>query len=108
MLATFYGNKEITEFLIKNGANKTINQKTNKGQTALYFAQENGYHYLEKLLISNGADINIKNGDGFSYTDRVNNFKKKYLNKYFKLKENTPACSNKNYINGATTSKYII
>jgi cytohesin len=49
--------KEIVEFLIAQGAN--VNARDGSGETALYQAAHMGYLELCKLLINNGADLNI-------------------------------------------------
>jgi ankyrin repeat protein len=52
---------KIMEFLIKKGAN--LNAQTVDGYTPLQITAYNGYYRLSKILIENGADINIKNND---------------------------------------------
>ncbi len=71
-------NKDIftLNFLLKNGAKRSINVKNNIGQTPLHIATENGSGEIVKLLLENGADYTIrdfKDQDGlylFSQKDR--------------------------------------
>ena len=49
--------KEIVELLIAEGVN--VNARDGSGETALYQAAHRGYLKLCKLLINNGADLNI-------------------------------------------------
>lgn len=48
---------------IKNGANPNAKDK-NTGNTPLFTAVANNYHYLTQSLIANGADVNIRNNLG--------------------------------------------
>lgn len=48
---------------IKNGANPNARDK-NTGNTPLFTAVANNYHYLTQSLIANGADVNIRNNLG--------------------------------------------
>ncbi len=56
-LATIYGHKELSEFLINNGLE--VNDKTAYGSyTALHMAAAHGHTDLAKFLVDNGADVN--------------------------------------------------
>ena len=50
MYAVASGNIEIVELLLKSGADKNL--KTEKGNTALYFAEKNKFSNIENLLKS--------------------------------------------------------
>lgn len=60
---------------IKSMLNKEINIKTlinavdKENNTALILASKFGYDEIVKILIENGADINIKNNDGKTALD---------------------------------------
>ena len=60
---------------IKSMLNKEVNIKTlinavdKENNTALILASKFGYHKIVKILIENGADINIKNNDGKTALD---------------------------------------
>jgi len=55
-------NKDIftLNFLLKNGAKRSINVKNNIGQTPLHIATENGSGEIVKLLLENGANYTIR------------------------------------------------
>jgi len=64
MYASFYGRDEMTEFLIKEGAD--INQFNLSGQTALLWAVERQHYSTVKILLKNNADVNIFDKKGLS------------------------------------------
>ncbi|MGE5457502.1 MAG: ankyrin repeat domain-containing protein [Methanococcaceae archaeon] len=55
-------NYEITELLLKNGAN--VDARQLHDYTPLHSAAHNGRIEIAKLLIDNGADVNAKTDDG--------------------------------------------
>lgn len=55
-------NYDITDILLKNGAN--VNAKQMQGVTPLHSAAHNGQTKLAKLLIQSGADVNAKMDNG--------------------------------------------
>ncbi len=59
MMSTYHGCKEISKYLIKNGADVNISS-TNRDNPPLLNAIENGHIDIVKLLIENDANINIK------------------------------------------------
>jgi uncharacterized protein len=66
---TYRGGVEMTELLIKKGAN--VNARASKGSTALMFASwgvadhyQDEYVKVVRLLIKNGAKVNVKNKMG--------------------------------------------
>ncbi|NVO11955.1 MAG: ankyrin repeat domain-containing protein [Bacteroidales bacterium] len=56
MLATFHGDFNIANLLIKKGAN--VNYKTSDGTNALIVAAKRGCYNIAKLLIKNGSNVN--------------------------------------------------
>ena len=62
VFATYFGNQEAAEYLIKKGAE--INHKDVLGNTVLMGVSFKGLTELAELLISNGADIEAKNNAG--------------------------------------------
>ncbi|ORX75233.1 ankyrin, partial [Anaeromyces robustus] len=64
------GNKSSVEKLLKSGIN--VYQQDNMGNTSLHYAIELNDLEIIKILISNHADMNIKNNEGFSSLDRAN------------------------------------
>lgn len=64
MIASNFGNFDITKLLIENNAK--INSQTKDGQTAMHFAAMNHQNEIIRLLINNGADIDIKDNQGLT------------------------------------------
>ncbi|MFC2161028.1 ankyrin repeat domain-containing protein [Acidobacteriota bacterium] len=60
--AALYGNKNVVELLISNGAD--IQMKLNDGTMPLHLAVGHGYVDIARLLIANGADIHSLTGTG--------------------------------------------
>jgi len=58
--ASRYGNKEIVETLIKNGAD--VNHEC-AARTPLFLASRDGNKEIVETLIKNGADVNHESGD---------------------------------------------
>lgn len=56
--ATFYNNIELLDWLIINGAN--IDHQDRNGYCALHFAGQQKSYESAKLLLDNGANINLK------------------------------------------------
>ena len=73
IVATYFGNKEIFELLIKNGANiKTSNyKKTNLLMYSLTPLEEKNDKYFFNKLIKLGLDVNKRDDDGNSTLDWV-------------------------------------
>ena len=61
-VASFDGNKEITEILLANGAK--INLNSDLCSATLLLASSNGHAEVVKVLIDNGADIYVSNKEG--------------------------------------------
>ena len=60
IIATFYSRYETLRMLIKHGA--LIDEQNSRGDTALHLAMEYVINpRITKLLLQNGADINLKN-----------------------------------------------
>ena len=57
MIACYKGHFKIAEYLIKIGAN--VNRKSVKGNTALHDCAESGSLEIMKLLLSNGAQVDV-------------------------------------------------
>lgn len=53
---------DIVQMLLNGGAK--VNETKESGQTALWFAAQQGQFEAAKVLIENGADLNIKASDG--------------------------------------------
>ena len=54
----------MTSLLIENGASTIIGDK--RGLTALHYAARFGFKEIVKLLLAQGADINMRDGNGFN------------------------------------------
>lgn len=57
-------NIELITFLIANGIN--INHQNSLGNTALLYSVASGYSSVIRILLENGADINIKNNENIT------------------------------------------
>lgn len=60
--------------LLDNGANPTLGDK--RGLTVLHYAARFGFIDIVKLLIKYGADINLRDNNGFNaaYWAKMNEF----------------------------------
>eukprot|EP00929_Paragymnodinium_shiwhaense_P064864 TRINITY_DN32569_c0_g1_i1.p1 TRINITY_DN32569_c0_g1~~TRINITY_DN32569_c0_g1_i1.p1 ORF type:complete len:366 (+),score=90.86 TRINITY_DN32569_c0_g1_i1:84-1181(+) len=61
-IASQNGHMELVEKLV--GAGSPPNGQNNKGQTPLHMAVEYDFYFVCKFLFANGADGEVKNGDG--------------------------------------------
>ncbi len=100
MTASYYGQENAADLLIKSGAN--INFQNNKGKTAAIFsAQYNQYKILE-MLFQNGADLCLKDCTGNAPIDYA--YKLQNIESYNFLADNTynqyDAKALPNYIDG--------
>ena len=68
-LAVLVGHKEITELLLKNGADINITARDQHGGTPLHWAVFVGNKEMAKLLVEGGADINAPDYDGYTPLD---------------------------------------
>lgn len=57
-------NFEISNFLLDNGANPCLGDK--RQMTALHYAARFGFKEIVKLLMTYGADINLRDMNGFN------------------------------------------
>ncbi|MBQ8345839.1 MAG: ankyrin repeat domain-containing protein [Clostridia bacterium] len=66
--AAYYSSFEMVEFLLERGANRSINEKDSKGDTALMWAardkEDDTNAEIITLLLEHGADKNIRNAEG--------------------------------------------
>ena len=68
------GNLKASECLCKEMKSEGINiQMTVRQQTALHFAVQGGYTDIVRLLISSGADIDLKDVNGWTALDWARN-----------------------------------
>ena len=70
-LAVVVENKEITEFLLKNGADINIRARDKYGGTPLHWAAFVGINQMAEMLVEAGADINAPDNDGNTPLDAV-------------------------------------
>ncbi|WP_341787638.1 ankyrin repeat domain-containing protein [Rickettsia endosymbiont of Cantharis rufa] len=64
ILDSLGGNIELITFLIANGIN--INHLNSLGNTALLYSVASDYSSVIRILLENGADINIKNNENIT------------------------------------------
>ncbi len=60
--ATAYNNREIIKWVLSKGADVDFQDRI--GYSALHFAAQNGAFDLAKILIENGAEVNIRDVHG--------------------------------------------
>lgn len=72
MFAAWHGDNEITEMLLKYGANPNIIPNDDEGMTALMAATTKGYQEIVKMLLKSGADPNLKDKQGKTALTRAN------------------------------------
>jgi uncharacterized protein len=65
-LAAYLGQKEVTEYLIANGADVNAIAKNPTGFTALTGATANNHTEIAKTLVNHGANVNHRYEDGVS------------------------------------------
>ncbi len=65
-LASFFGSKEIVQFLIRNGANVNAVAKNMMKVMPLHSAVARSQFEISELLVSNGADVNAAQKGGIS------------------------------------------
>ena len=65
-LAAYLGQKEITEYLIRKGADVNAVARNPTGFTALTGAVANNHTEIAKLLVTRGAQVNYRYEGGFS------------------------------------------
>ena len=69
-LAAYYGHKDICLMLLEHGAD--INAQSFLGFTPLHYSTERNSFDVSELLITLGADPNIKNNDGLTFFGMFN------------------------------------
>ena len=67
MWAAAHGQAEAVRFLLTFARGTTVNEsaRSGSGETALHFASNNGHMSVARLLLENGADIDIKDAVSF-------------------------------------------
>ena len=84
VIASYQGNLKLASYLIKKGAN--VNQLSGiQKKSPLLFALEHGAFKLVALLLSNGADIKVKDCNGNSVVDYAYELLTKGIEKDFAL-----------------------
>ena len=73
-ISVLYGLKEIVEFVLKKYSN-LIDSKNINGKTPLFYAVDVGNLEIIKILLNNGADIDIKQNDGLNVLIYAINYK---------------------------------
>ena len=63
-LAVWVEHEEITDLLLKNGADINIRARDEHGGTPLHWAAFLGYKQMAEMLVEAGADINAPDNDG--------------------------------------------
>ena len=84
------GFNEVAKLLLKHGAiidTRTIlDFNSPNGYTPLHIACERGYCDVVKSLLNFGAEINIKDGEGYTPLDRARMSNREEVKKYLKRK----------------------
>jgi len=70
-LAVVVENKEITDLLLKNGADINIRAEDEYGGTPLHWAAFVGSKQMAEMLVEAGADLNAPDDDGYTPLDAV-------------------------------------
>lgn len=70
MSAVRQRNYELAKFLLENVA-CDVNLKNNKGETAFMIATESRNVNIIKLLRAFGADVTVKNNEGYTAIDKL-------------------------------------
>jgi ankyrin repeat protein len=71
------GQLEVAQFLVINGAN--VNSTSLNGSTPLMMAVQSGNEQLVKFLLDSGADLQIRNTQGFSAIDIAEIYEKPWI-----------------------------
>jgi len=71
------GQLEVAQFLIANGAN--VNSISINGSTSLMMAVQSGNEDLVKVLLDKGADIRLRNTQGYSAIDIAEIYEKPWI-----------------------------
>ena len=81
--ACILGKFEIMEYLIEQGIKINIIDTSNEGKTPLHHAVQYGFLNIIKLLLDNGAEINLKDYYGNTAFDLAKNIEiKEYIQNY--------------------------
>jgi len=78
------GKRDLITMLITAGANLEKINNYGYGMTALMYLARNGYTGLMKLLIKDGADMNIKDAQGRTALDILKEFHPEKYDKWIK------------------------
>ena len=82
-LAAYLGQKQVTEYLIANGADLNAVAKNPTGFTALTGATANNHTEIAKLLVNHGANVNHRYEEGASPLMEASHYGNKELVEFF-------------------------